>query len=66
MMQVAVWTGTPPVYTRATLRMLAGNRQVSHEKASRKLGYTARPPAESVGDALAGSGSRGIWGTETV
>ena len=62
MMQVAVWTGTPPVYTRATLRMLAGNRQVSHEKASRELGYTARPLAESVGDALAWFREQGYLG----
>ena len=53
MMRVALWTGTPPVYTRATLQLLAGNREVSHEKAARELGYTTRPLADSVADALA-------------
>ena len=62
MMQAAVWAVTPPVYTRATLRMLAGNRRVSHEKASRELGYTARPLAESVGDALAWFREQGYLG----
>jgi nucleoside-diphosphate-sugar epimerase len=34
------------------LQMLDGNRQVSHEKAERELGYHASPLAESVSDAL--------------
>ena len=53
LMLVARRTGTPPIYTRATLRMLTGNRQVSHAKATRELGYTPRPLAESVDDAVA-------------
>ncbi|MHB1318978.1 MAG: NAD-dependent epimerase/dehydratase family protein [Anaerolineae bacterium] len=52
LLQVALRTGTPPIYTRATLRMLAGNRQVSHARAERELGYTARPLEASVRDAL--------------
>ena len=52
LLQVALRTGAPPIYTRATLRMLRGNRQVSHVRAAQELGYTARPLQASVRDTL--------------
>jgi dihydroflavonol-4-reductase len=45
-------SGRQPIYTRVTLRALRSNRQMSHALASRELGYTARPLAETVRDTL--------------
>lgn len=41
-----------PLYTSVTLRALEGNRQVSHERATRELGYLPRPFAETLADTL--------------
>lgn len=59
---IARRTGTPPIYTRTTLRMLAGNQQVSHTLAARELGYSVRPLAKSVDDALAWFREKGYMG----
>ncbi|MGC9349582.1 MAG: NAD-dependent epimerase/dehydratase family protein [Anaerolineae bacterium] len=50
---LARFNGSHPIYTRVTLSVLRSNRQVSSARAERELGYTARPLAESVRDALA-------------
>jgi dihydroflavonol-4-reductase len=41
-------TGREPLYTRDALHALGGNRQVSHERASRELGHNPRPTLESA------------------
>jgi len=48
-----------PLYTRFTLGVLRHNRQVSHARAARELGYAPRPLAESVRDTLAWFDERG-------
>ncbi|MGC9467475.1 MAG: NAD-dependent epimerase/dehydratase family protein [Anaerolineae bacterium] len=49
---LARFRNSHPIYTRMTLDVLHSNRQVSHERATRELGYTTRPLAESVRDTL--------------
>jgi dihydroflavonol-4-reductase len=44
--------GSPPIYTRVTLRALHSNPQVSHARAAHDLGYAARPLSETVHDTL--------------
>jgi dihydroflavonol-4-reductase len=44
--------GTQPIFTRLTLDALNSNRQISHAKASRDLGYQPRPVEDTVGDTL--------------
>ena len=44
--------GSRPIYTRATLDALHSNRQISHESASRDLGYQHRPFEETIQDTL--------------
>jgi dihydroflavonol-4-reductase len=42
-----------PIFTRDSMRALRGcNRRISHEKASRDLGYTSRPLRETIKDTL--------------
>jgi dihydroflavonol-4-reductase len=41
-----------PIYTRATLRYLQGNRQVSHARASHELDYRPRPFKETLPDMI--------------
>jgi dihydroflavonol-4-reductase len=41
-----------PLYTSVSLRALKSNRHISHEKASRELGYQPRPFRESLVDTL--------------
>jgi dihydroflavonol-4-reductase len=52
MLLLGHFSGRQPIYTRVTLRALRSNRQMSHARASRELGYSARPLAETVGDAI--------------
>jgi dihydroflavonol-4-reductase len=42
----------PPLYTSVSLRALKSNRHISHEKATRELGYRPRPFRESLSDAI--------------
>jgi dihydroflavonol-4-reductase len=44
--------GTRPIFTGVTLKALSGNRTISHEKASRKLGYNPRPFLNTLYDTL--------------
>ncbi len=43
-------TRTRPLFTQESLHAIAGNPNVSHEKANRELGYRPRPLAASVAD----------------
>ncbi len=43
-------SGRPPQFTSYSLRTLLGNSQVSHAKAQAELGYSVRPPAETLAD----------------
>ncbi len=43
---------TQPIYTRLTLDALNSNRQISHARASRDLGYQPRPLKDTVQDTL--------------
>ena len=43
----------PPLYTPASIRALSANKNISHDKATRELGYTARPLQDSIRDLYA-------------
>ena len=45
--------GKRPIYTRISLQALKSNRNIQHDRASRELGYTARPMKETIHDTLA-------------
>jgi dihydroflavonol-4-reductase len=45
-------TGGRPFYTSDSLRALKSNRNISHERASRDLGYNPRPFRETIVDTL--------------
>jgi dihydroflavonol-4-reductase len=49
---MSLLTGKRPLYTSVSLRALRSNRRISHEKASRELGYKPRPFRESLADTL--------------
>ncbi len=57
--RVARWTslyarlsGSRPAFTEESVSILVSNCCISHEKASRELGYTPRPIPETVADTL--------------
>jgi dihydroflavonol-4-reductase len=52
MEMVASLNGSRPIYTRATLDALSSNRQISHGRASRDLGYQPRPFEETIQNTL--------------
>jgi dihydroflavonol-4-reductase len=45
-------SGKRPLYTAVSLRALRGHRNISHEKATRELGYQPRPFEQTVADTL--------------
>ena len=45
-------TGKRPLYTSASLKALRGNRNISHERATRDLDYRPRPLQETLIDTL--------------
>lgn len=45
-------TGRRPLYTRASIRALYSNRNISHEKATRELDYQPRPIRATILDTL--------------
>ena len=49
---LARFNNAQPVYTSLTLDALKSNRQISHGRASRDLGYQPRPLADTVRDTL--------------
>jgi dihydroflavonol-4-reductase len=52
MAAVSKFTGRRPLYTHFSLRVLKGNRNMSHDKATRELGYRPRPLKETIADTL--------------
>ncbi|MFA5309681.1 MAG: NAD-dependent epimerase/dehydratase family protein [Dehalococcoidales bacterium] len=44
--------GSRPLYTGVSLRALESNRRISHDKASRELGYSPRPFRSTLEDTL--------------
>jgi dihydroflavonol-4-reductase len=55
-------TGRRPIYTAAAVRALGSNRNISHDKASRELGYQPRPFRETLADTLAWFQENGYLG----
>jgi dihydroflavonol-4-reductase len=49
---ISRFSGKRPLYTGASLRALKSNRHISHEKATRELGYRPRPFRETLADTL--------------
>jgi len=49
---VSRWTGVRPLFTTVSLKALAGNRNISHAKATRELGYEPRPIRETLADTI--------------
>jgi dihydroflavonol-4-reductase len=56
---VAQFTGREPMLTADGLRLAKYRMFFTHEKASRELGYTARPYEDAIDDALAWFGAHG-------
>jgi len=48
----ALMSGKRPLFTQVTLMALKGNKNISHEKATRELGYQPRPLRETIVDTL--------------
>jgi len=51
--------GRRPIYTSVSLRALSSNHNISHEKATRELGYQPRPFKETIIDTLQWFGQNG-------
>jgi dihydroflavonol-4-reductase len=49
---VSRWTGNRPLFTSVSLKALAGNRSISHARATRELGYEPRPIRETISDTI--------------
>jgi len=49
---VSQWTGTRPIFTSVSLKALAGNRNISHARATRELGYEPRPVSQTLSDTI--------------
>jgi dihydroflavonol-4-reductase len=49
---ISRFSGKRPLYTTVSLRALKSNRNISHEKATRELGYQPRPFRETLADTL--------------
>ena len=45
-------TGVKPYFTRYSVEVLCSNSYISHEKATKQLGYNPRPAKDSIRDAL--------------
>ena len=45
-------SGTKPIYTRVTLAALRSNQHISHDRATRDLGYQPRPFKDTIEDTL--------------
>jgi dihydroflavonol-4-reductase len=49
---VSYLSGKRPLYTSVSLRALKSNRNISHERATRELGYQPRPFRDTLADTL--------------
>ena len=52
MAKLSQLNGSQPLYTRAMLKALRSNRQISHANATRELGYAPRPFELTLKDTL--------------
>ena len=52
MAELAQVNGSQPIYTRPMLNALKSNRNISHARATRELGYAPRPFVETIADTL--------------
>ncbi len=52
MAKLAQINGSQPLYTKAMLNTMRSNRKISHDRASRDLGYRPRPFEETLADTL--------------
>jgi dihydroflavonol-4-reductase len=57
--------GRRPLYTSAALQPLEGNRNISHARATRELGYQPRPLRETVVETLQWFEDRGVLARHT-
>jgi dihydroflavonol-4-reductase len=59
--------GGEPLFTKDSLRVLTGNRSVSHERAARELAYRPRDLVDTIRDTIAWFRERGLlWQGATV
>jgi len=49
---VSRWTGARPIFTNVSLKALASNRNISHARATRELGYEPRPISQTLADTI--------------
>ena len=49
---ISQWTGARPIFTSVSLKALAGNRGISHARATRELGYEPRPVSQTLSDTI--------------
>jgi len=49
---VSRWTGARPIFTSVSLKALASNRNISHARATRELGYEPRLIRETLADTI--------------
>ena len=59
MAKIAQINGAQPLYTRPMLNALKSNRHISHERASRELGYAPRRLEQTIADTLEWFSRRG-------
>jgi dihydroflavonol-4-reductase len=49
---VSGWTGARSIFTSVSLKALSSNRNISHARATRELGYEPRPIGETMADTI--------------
>jgi dihydroflavonol-4-reductase len=59
-------TGKRPLYTSASIRALCSNQNISHDRATRDLGYHPRPLRETVVDTLQWFEENGYLGCPVI
>jgi dihydroflavonol-4-reductase len=52
MAKLAQINGAQPIYTKSMLNAMRSNRQISHDRAIRDLGYAPRPFEQTLKDTL--------------
>ncbi len=64
---LSLLTGGEPLFTKESLRVLTGNRNVSHARAARELGYAPRDLSDTIRDTIAWFRERGLlWQAAAV
>ena len=62
---LAKLNGKEPLYTRFSLQSLKSNKQISHARATRDLGYRPRPIGETIADTITWFQENGYINTQT-